>query len=203
MTPLPPNGTFPKIHPIWRRHPSLSQTEDEPGILIKDWGLCHTSSGTSYKGVAPQQALKGDGAKWQQSGETFSKCKVQSTECKVAADWGNLFEVQSAQCKYKVHRASAKYKVQSGGRLTKPFSTISLLPLHPPLAPLGPIFPSKKDHFGCIAGSKVCRWLIMRPDKVAMKNFVQSLWSQHALSKIWSRLKPYKDLIKILVAHME
>ena len=36
----------------------------------------------------------------------FSKCKVQSTECKVAADWGNLFEIQRAKCKVQ----SAKWR---------------------------------------------------------------------------------------------
>ena len=28
MTPPPPFGTFPKIHPFWRRHPSLILTHN-------------------------------------------------------------------------------------------------------------------------------------------------------------------------------
>ena len=204
MTPLPPNGTFPKIHPIWRRHPSLSQTEDEPGILIKDWGLCHTSSGTSHKGVAHQRTLKGVGATWQQSGETFFEVQSAKYRVQSGSRVGETFlkyKVQSA--KYKVQ--SAKCKVQSTkckvaedwrNLFRPPPYCPCILPLHlcDPFFHQGKAILAALLPVKCVAGWS---W-----DRIKW-HFVQSLWSQHALSKIWSRLKPRKEHITRLVTQVE
>ena len=141
--------------------------------------------------------------KWQQVGETFlkyevhsarTKYKVQSTKCKV----------QSAKCKvqsakYKVQ--STKYKVQSAKCKVQSAKWRKIALASSSCTCVTHFSIKKRPLAALLPSSKMCRWLIMRPDKVAMGNFVQSLWSQHAAAK--SDLKPRKEPIKILVAQVE
>ena len=143
----------------------------EPGILIKDWGLCHTSSGEQPNHPPAIKAWRSN-APWKelvQSGNRFVK-PFRSAKCKVQnAKWQQIGEtffdrlplvLVSSSCT-SVTNFSSNIQLwvlwMEGCRCLLVFwhcqvelkscSTASLLPLRPPLAPLWPIFPSRNGRW--------------------------------------------------------